>query len=384
MTPLKEEEHPETSAVNSETKVVACGSNHGFFAATHENLGLLNEYCFLDKQVDDANNHADLMDYAQAPSTPGLLEEPNLSNVKEVSACEDHLELDCHAMEVTESAKNTTEDKQEIGWHSRDNIDSDVLTEDHQSGGLNIDLSKPQGECPIEADTGPIPMNESSPASKPTTNLLCQVETQNPSLELADKIIDTTEDLQNGVTNKDDNSSLPVDKPSDDHQGCEVGLERIGCEIPDLTSTSHQVSEVVSVENQWSMEVEIPGNVELAIDPQLCPDASDLASKKQDGSFLQDPEIPPFHEPIDSSSLNFDVPEKVASTETFVLRPCNSNVEQHDLISVISTDADVKSDGAALATSGRETTVMLGLSVNLKLANLMDAVNLKIDPNFYS
>lgn len=32
------------------------------------------------------------VDYAQAPSTPGLMEEPNVFSVKEGLVCEDHLE----------------------------------------------------------------------------------------------------------------------------------------------------------------------------------------------------------------------------------------------------------------------------------------------------
>ncbi|KAI7983440.1 Sister chromatid cohesion 1 protein 4 [Camellia lanceoleosa] len=37
--------------------------------------------------------NTDFIEYAQAPCTPGLMEEPNLSKVQEASACDDHLEL---------------------------------------------------------------------------------------------------------------------------------------------------------------------------------------------------------------------------------------------------------------------------------------------------
>ncbi|KAI3470379.1 hypothetical protein Pfo_027042 [Paulownia fortunei] len=371
MTPPKRDEHPETRTVNSGTRVGG---------------------------VDD---------YAQAPCTPGLVEEPNLSNVQEVSACDDHLESEYHLVEstMTENAKNNSYgDKLEVNWCSRNNTNSEaipmVLTEEYgyRSGGLDIHLSKPQGESPIEANMEHVSVDESSSGSKPTSDLLGQVKALNPASELADKIIEAsdvpcTEDLQNGAANKDNNSFLSVDKPSDDHQGLnEIGLEKNACankennsslpvdkpsddhqgpddieknacDISGLTSTCHQVSEGVSAKDQGSLGVEVPGSVEIASDwEKSCPDTSDLASKNHDGSFPKNPETQACDEPTDSCTLNLDVREKVASTETLFLRPCNSNVEQTDITSgcVMSTDADVQSDVAALATSGREETVMLG------------------------
>lgn len=68
MTPIKQEEHHEEMAANSE--------------------------------FDGVDGDADFMDHA--PCTPGLAEEPNLSNIQEISACEDHLGLEDH--HVTEYA----------------------------------------------------------------------------------------------------------------------------------------------------------------------------------------------------------------------------------------------------------------------------------------
>lgn len=61
-TPIKQEEHHEEIAANSE----------GMF--------------------DGVDGDADFMDHA--PCTPGLVEESNLSNIQEISACEDHLGLE--------------------------------------------------------------------------------------------------------------------------------------------------------------------------------------------------------------------------------------------------------------------------------------------------
>ncbi|KAK6144932.1 hypothetical protein DH2020_021752 [Rehmannia glutinosa] len=343
MTPLKQDEHPETRAANSETG------------------------------VDGVDDYADPMDYAQAPCTPGLVEEPNLSNVQEVS---DHLETECPLVEstVTENANNNNYgDKQEVNWCSHDNANSDAIamvsTEEYgyRSDSLDINFSKPLGESPVEANVEHDSVDEFLSGSKPSSDLVGQVKALNPDSKLADKMDESSdvhclEDLENGAANKDKNSSLLVDKPNDVHQGpYEIVLEKSTCEISGLTSISHQVSEGVSAKDQGSLGVEVPSSVEIASNGEKsCTDASDLASKDQDGPFPQNPETQACHEPTDSRSLNLDVREKVSSAETLFLRPCNSTAEQLDITSgcVMSTDADVKSDVAALATSGREEMVM--------------------------
>ncbi|CAN4126678.1 unnamed protein product [Withania somnifera] len=74
MTPIKEEHHEEM-ATNSES------------------------------MFDGVDGDADFMDHA--PCTPGLAEEPNLSNIQEISACEDHLGLeDRHLMEYAVKANS--------------------------------------------------------------------------------------------------------------------------------------------------------------------------------------------------------------------------------------------------------------------------------------
>ncbi|KAL0403396.1 UNVERIFIED_CONTAM: Sister chromatid cohesion 1 protein 4 [Sesamum radiatum] len=211
MTPLKQDQHPETRTGNSGAR------------------------------VDDVDDHADLMDYAQAPCTPGLVEEPNLSNVQEVSACDDPLESEFHLVESTmiEDVKNNTyEDKQEVNWCSHDNTYSGaiplVLAEENgnQAGDLDVKFSEPQQGSPIEADKECASLDESASGSKPTSDLLGQVDPVNaPSEELVDKIIEASdvpcpEDLQNGAANKDKDSSFAVEKPCGDDQGPMILLRK--------------------------------------------------------------------------------------------------------------------------------------------------------------
>ncbi|XP_020551224.1 sister chromatid cohesion 1 protein 4 isoform X2 [Sesamum indicum] len=354
MTPLKQDQHAETRTGNSGAR------------------------------VDDVDDHADLMDYAQAPCTPGLVEEPNLSNVQEVSACDDPLESEYHLVESTmiEDAKNNMyEDKQEVNWCSHDNTYSGaiplVLAEENgnQGGDLDVKLSKPQQRSSIEANKECASLDESGSGSKLTSDLLGQVDLVNPPSELVDKIIEASdapcpEDLQNGAANKDKDSSFAVEKPCDDDQDpYDICLEKSSCEISGLTGACHQVSEGVSAKDQGSPGVEAPGCVEVATNQEKsCPDVSDLASENQDVSLRQEPETQTCHEPTDSSSLNLDVREKVVSSETMFVRPSNSDIEQPDMMTSscgMSRDADVQSDVAALATSEREEMVMLGKASGL-------------------
>ncbi|XP_076918774.1 sister chromatid cohesion 1 protein 4-like isoform X2 [Bidens hawaiensis] len=50
-----------------------------------------------NEHLDDSDGDNEPVDYAQGPSTPGLWEEPNLPNVHETSACDDHHEPENHA-----------------------------------------------------------------------------------------------------------------------------------------------------------------------------------------------------------------------------------------------------------------------------------------------
>uniref|UniRef100_A0A2P2MQ60 Sister chromatid cohesion 1 protein 4 isoform X1 n=1 Tax=Rhizophora mucronata TaxID=61149 RepID=A0A2P2MQ60_RHIMU len=62
-----------------------------------------------ERHIEGLDARSELVDYAQAPCTPGLVEEPNLYNVQKVLASEDHLESEDHnSMELVgiESREN--------------------------------------------------------------------------------------------------------------------------------------------------------------------------------------------------------------------------------------------------------------------------------------
>ncbi|XP_031254712.1 sister chromatid cohesion 1 protein 4-like isoform X3 [Pistacia vera] len=60
----------------------------------------------------DSGVHAESVEYAKAPSTPGLVQEPNLPCVQEALACDDHLESEDRNSNELVAAEN--------GHHVRD------------------------------------------------------------------------------------------------------------------------------------------------------------------------------------------------------------------------------------------------------------------------
>ncbi|KAI3459095.1 hypothetical protein Pfo_015758 [Paulownia fortunei] len=348
MSPIKQDEHPEDRAANSEI------------------------------MVDGVGEYADHTDYAQAPRTPGLVEEPNLSNVQDASACDDHLESEYHVMESTVRDTNDVpyEDKQEVDWCSRDDTISDAVPQGPPeeygslSGGLEIKESQPQGESPIEANVEFVLLKESSSVSEPSTHLLGQVEAIKPASDFTDNIIKASdvahqEDSPTEAVKEDKTYLLSVDETCDNNQGPnEIGLEKSASEISALASTCQQVPEGVSAKDLAPLGVEVPGIVgDTSNLEKSCHDGSELAPENQVGSFLETPEIQACHETTDSSALNLDAHDKEAASETLVLSPCNSILEHPDVTKPgcsMSTDADLKSDSNALATYGREQTAKLG------------------------
>ncbi|CAI9759277.1 unnamed protein product [Fraxinus pennsylvanica] len=349
MTPLKLDEHPQ-ERTNSETMV-------------------------------DVVDDADVMDYAQAPCTPGLVEEPNLSNVQEASACDDHLEGEDHLMESTvkENAKSvTSEGKQEADWMSRDDVNSNAnrwMAPDengYHSGGLEIEQINPQRESPcIEATLEHVNLDKSSSVSGPSSDLSNQVDAVNPALELVDKITEASvvrarEDLQNEFNNNDKSNFPSAKEPAGDPQGpSDIGLEDSVKYTSGLT-THQQVGEIVTLTDQAAVGVESPVNVGNAGDLDTsCPDASEIGAKSQ-GSYSENPETQAYQEPEHLNLLNPEVHENMASTGIQFLRPCSSNPDQPHIPNSgcdMSMYPDLQSDTAALSSleiSGQEETVTLG------------------------
>ncbi|KAL0322257.1 UNVERIFIED_CONTAM: Sister chromatid cohesion 1 protein 4 [Sesamum calycinum] len=338
MSPLKQDEHPEDRATDPET------------------------------MVDAVDEHADLMEDAQAPRTPGLVDEPNLSNVQDASACDDHLESDYHLLESTirEKTNNVnSEGKQEVDWCSRDDTSSNAghhgPLKENGSGGLEMEEEKPQGEPPLKADIEFVLSKESSSISEPSINLAGHVEAMKPASEFTNVSEILPQEHSPTIAVNEDKTYFLAVETCDNHQGAnEISLEKSASETSCLGSTGQQVCGGASAKDLASIGVEVSGSVEdTSYQQKSCHDGSEAALENQVGSSLETPETLACQETMDSSVLNLDAHDKEPASDTLVLRPCNSDLEHPDVTKPgfsMPTHADIKSDSAALATNEREET----------------------------
>ncbi|KAL6586860.1 hypothetical protein OROMI_001848 [Orobanche minor] len=277
-----------------------------------------------ETMADGADEPADLMDYAQAPRTPGLVEEPNLLNAKSASACDDHMEIEYQLMESTvrENGNNVPyEDKQEVDWcFQNDTISNGVPHGQHEenghlSSGLVIKVSELQGESPIKAIIPPSEFTDRIEA---------------PDIPLQEDSL--TEDVKEDKT-------IDETSGSDNHQGpSEVDLKKSASENSGLASTDQQVLEGVSAKGLASPGVEVPCCVGDTSDQQKsCDDGSGLASENQFGSFLETPETRAFQETTDP--LNLEVHDKEVADSVVLLE----NPAATKSGNCISNDANVNS-----------------------------------------
>ncbi|KAK1372723.1 Sister chromatid cohesion 1 protein 4 [Heracleum sosnowskyi] len=165
------------------------------------------------EENDGTINHSYHIEYDQAPHTPGLLEEPNLSNILETSACDEHLETENH---------NLTE------FAARENLEN--ASSDHV-GAIAVENVSSVNTCP------------------------------DPSIP------DGVEDVQNGIICNHKPHISFADKTSEDCrelQEVRPGENNIG--TPNLSNTCEPVSEGILMNNGTSHKAELSDNVENAGD----------------------------------------------------------------------------------------------------------------------
>ncbi|CAK9162291.1 unnamed protein product [Ilex paraguariensis] len=340
ITPLNQDEAPEGMTANTENVLTTGDVN----------------------QIEGVFGDTDFAEFAQAPSTPGLVQEPNLSSVQETSACDDPLESEDHNLTefvAKESLENTLcksdiqhGNQNVVDWSSNGDVNPDTVTSipaeqnRYHLGDMEINQIKSQWQSSALADQGR------------TISLVS---------ELSDSIIAASggpyreQDLRSDIVNTNKPVSHSIDASHEDHvepQG--VGLSEITPDMSGLRRTCQQVSEGFAENTQTSLKTEvsnrigITGNMEESC---FISDASELIAESNRPD-LQNPEIQPCQEPKDSRFLNIAVHAEMACTETPVIRPCN--LHQPDTLnpgSVSFLDPDSPSEVARLRlleTSGSE------------------------------
>ncbi|XP_019261505.1 PREDICTED: sister chromatid cohesion 1 protein 4 isoform X2 [Nicotiana attenuata] len=168
MTPLKQEEHDEEMAANSES------------------------------MIDGVDGDADFMDHA--PCTPGLAEEPNLSNIQETSACEDHIGLeDRHLMEYAVKGNTENLSRENNVNNGSELLENQALTDGSNAGtvhfvvpenGYHLDNTcdkqlVPDGQLPpTEVAIDPVKSIDPPVASGPSFAAVHQANSKSSALQL--------------------------------------------------------------------------------------------------------------------------------------------------------------------------------------------------------
>ncbi|KAJ9540205.1 hypothetical protein OSB04_026711 [Centaurea solstitialis] len=136
----------------------------------------------VNQQIGEYDGDNEPVEYAQAPCTPGLWEEPNLSNIQDTSACDDHHEPENHRLTefaVKENLENASSKEAECLPH-----------DEHHN------LFEPQGKSLQNiASTGQMLMDDLG--STPFTESLSadQVRSTSPMANAPDAANDVSDDL---------------------------------------------------------------------------------------------------------------------------------------------------------------------------------------------
>ncbi|CAK7325992.1 unnamed protein product [Dovyalis caffra] len=277
--------------------------DHGMFGAA-EGISVngtrnkLTKMVYPCEQIRGQASNSEYLDYAQAPSTPGLAEEPNLSSVQDGLACDDHLEPENHNLTNIVAIEGTGNASSKPDLHHRDdamnlslgnhlNHDTVVCMPAEENGCLSGDLEINQGKSHGELPSAAV-------------NIDClAVDGTVCALDGSDKV-----EIINHVVCNGESTAPSVDKINGECR------ESTGVRL-------HELDNVVI-----SNAVEDLSALGKAVDAKTgC--TLELASAPEDDAQA-------CHGPEDPDTLNKDVDKEKTHTSVGVLRACNSHLNEPD------------------------------------------------------
>ncbi|GFS43043.1 sister chromatid cohesion 1 protein 4 [Actinidia rufa] len=266
-----------------------------------------------NSELEGLPGNTDFFEYAQAPSTPGLVEEPNLSKTQEVSACDDQLELG--------EEPNLSNIQEASG-----------CDDDPESQDRNITNFAAKENCTNITGNSDLHHGAENAVSCSLTNDL------NPATVLGGQEIDQLKSWGDSTPstaeeNEVDSNNEPGTHTADGAHADNTGLNGV--------STCPPVPECNLEINQASAEPEVSDNSENAgnMDKSysLCISvASNIESPSRQN--LEIPEnIQVCQDPKDRKILNPIVDETWADADMHVLHPC----KHLNRLSTLNTGCDV-------------------------------------------
>lgn len=316
------------------------------------------------RQIEDANGDADLMDYAQAPSTPGLIEEPNLSNIQETSACDDHIESeDNHLMEsaVKKNLENAScrlnlhqGNKHVMGWTMPNGTNSDLApgVPCEENGFHSSDVGIKDGLSPTVVNVEHVSSDDHAIAE---VGVIAQKPRFADNTVAASDSLDREEEFRNGDVKIDGVDIPSVDLSHDCHgqiTGVISGSERGDVDASGLASPRMQVSEDGG---QKSNNVKNAGKLERPSSPR---DALEFGADLLVASGLEKPESLTCEEPKDSQVSNLVPDNGIPCGQVHVLRPCNAELGEFDSSHAVA-EQHINHEPSDIASVPLETSKMV-------------------------
>ncbi|XP_042986424.1 sister chromatid cohesion 1 protein 4-like isoform X1 [Carya illinoinensis] len=323
-------------------------------------------------QVVGLATDTEMLEYAQAPSTPGLLEEPDLSNVQEALACDDHMESEDRNLTGLVAGASTVNAGQRLDHHPGDNNTANLSScnefnpntvEENGSirGDLEIKHVKQQGFVPptlssMECTAEDNCLSNSLPSSNPAdqSKPICPVsECSDGAIGMLNGL-DRAEDIHNGVV-IDNEPSTPFVHQTDlkstgarlDETVASPGCSHVTCDFEDpvrrtfSSSTGALESKGYLEDDQASSRPEILNDVEIDNDVGvLC--SHNKASVPNAVCTLESPEHPEVvnvearacQEPKENETYNPVAHKVTLSNQSHVLQACNSRLSEPNMSSL--------------------------------------------------
>lgn len=322
-----------------------------------------------NSKIDGLAENTDCLEYAQAPCTPGLVEEPNLSKTQEASACDDQLELveDVNFSNVQEASvcdyDPESEDHKKTNFAAKEDMTSITSNTDNQLKSA-------------EAVRGISPGSEFPDRNYTASNSVNGLQ-------------------QNGVDSNGEPGSCSIDGAQADIVELQVSLDENSCPHfsngvhvventssnlfsgtenncgkPCVSTTCQPVSEYVSRTNQAAVGLEVQndevnaGNME-----KQCPTNLEFPGRHnleitEKTLACQDLKV--------GEALSSTVDEKLTADDVHILQPC----QHRNQLSMLNSGSDVSlgpllpSDVSGLCSldisGGKEAPHAPGFSIDVE------------------
>ncbi|CAI9273257.1 unnamed protein product [Lactuca saligna] len=278
----------------------------------------------MNQHIDEYDGDNDPVEYAHAPCTPGLWEEPNLSNIQETSAYDDHQEPENHPITefaVKENLENDSSEQHHNQFEPLEKSPPHIATIEQMSleqstphvvttEQMSLEQSPPHNVTSAEQMSleKSLPHNMTTeqmsmydPGSTPFTesHMVEQVRSMSPIAEVSETVVSVVDDPVKVVNLVNQNATYQEPEVQTVDDNCENHVE-------EHQGMSNNITHVVNHENAFHPTMELESNTEPS-------DEQHTLMTPQDQAFMQ---------PKDSTIPVQSTHDNMPSFDFMGLRPC--------------------------------------------------------------